>query len=183
MEESSKSLKLTPKQRIFVAEYMIDLNATQAAIRAGYSEDTARQIGTENLAKPAIQAEIERRQIDKAARAEITADKVLSELAKIAFFDTRKLLNEDGTPKPIQELDDETARAIAGIDVVNVGNAELGQGQILKYKVADKNKALEQLCKHLGLNAPKKIDHTSNGNQLKSITIVNAEGLLLDNNQ
>jgi phage terminase small subunit len=133
------------------------------------------------MQKPAIRAEIEQRQKDKASRAEITADKVLSELAKLAFFDTRKLLNDDGTPKPINELDDDTARAISGIDVVSVGNADFGQGQILKYKISDKNKALEQLCKHLGINAAKKIDHTTNGNAIRSITIVSAEGLVLGN--
>jgi len=156
MAEPSKELKLTPKQRIFVAEYMIDLNATQAAIRAGYSEDTARQIGTENLAKPAILELINKRMEERAKRTEVTADRIINETAKLAFFSAKKLFNEDGTPKQIHEIDDDTAAAISGIEVVTVGNAEYGIGQITKYKVSDKNSALEKLYKHNGLYAPVK---------------------------
>ena len=77
--------KLTPKQRRFVNEYLIDLNATQAAIRAGYSKKTAQQIGAENLSKPVIQAEIQKRQTKLQNKLEITQERVLQELASIAF--------------------------------------------------------------------------------------------------
>lgn len=66
--------RLTDKQRRFVSEYLIDLNATQAAIRAGYSEKTAQQIGTENLSKPVIQAEIKKRQNQLRSKLEITQE-------------------------------------------------------------------------------------------------------------
>lgn len=178
MAEPSKELKLTPKQRIFVAEYMIDLNATQAAIRAGYSEDTAATIGNENLRKPLIQQAIEQRMEERAKRTEVTADRIINETAKLAFFNAKNLFNEDGTPKGIHEIDDDTAAAISGIEVVTVGNAEYGLGQITKYKVSDKNSALEKLYKHNGLYAPVKQDVTTNGKELKTITIINAEDLV-----
>jgi phage terminase small subunit len=178
MAEPSKELKLTPKQRIFVAEYMIDLNATQAAIRAGYSENTAQAIGAENLTKPLIQAALDKRMEERAKRTEVTADRIINETAKLAFFDAKNLFNSDGTPKAIHELDDDVSAAIAGIEVVTVGNKEYGLGQITKYKIADKNSALEKLYKHNGLYAPVKQDVTSNGNELKSITIINAEDLV-----
>ena len=76
--------KLTPKQARFVQEYLIDLNAAQAAIRAGYSAKTARVIGHENLTKPDIAAAIEKAQAERAERAEVTADWVIDELRKIA---------------------------------------------------------------------------------------------------
>ena len=79
--------KLTPKQERFVAEYMVDLNATQAAIRAGYSPKTAFSIGVENLKKPLIQAAIQEARQAQQKRTEITADFVLSELRKIAADD------------------------------------------------------------------------------------------------
>jgi phage terminase small subunit len=76
--------KLTDKQALFIAEYMVDKNATQAAIRAGYSEDTAQQIGSENLSKPVIQKEIERRINDQIKRLSITSDRVINKISAIA---------------------------------------------------------------------------------------------------
>ncbi|WP_213469940.1 terminase small subunit, partial [Paenibacillus dendritiformis] len=78
-------MALTAKQKAFVQEYLIDLNATQAAIRAGYSAKTARKIGQENLTKPDIQKAIQEAMDARAKRTEITADRVLQELAKIGF--------------------------------------------------------------------------------------------------
>ena len=142
---------LTAKQARFVEEYLIDLNATQAAIRAGYSARTAFRIGAENLQKPAIQSAISDKQLERSQRTQITADRVIREIARLALFDIRRLLNADGTPKSIQDIDDDTAAALAGLDVVNIGNSEVGNGQILKFKIADKNAALDKLCRHLGL--------------------------------
>jgi len=79
--------KLTPKQERFVSEYLIDLNATQAAIRAGYSEKTARQMATENLSKPSIQEALTKARKRQQERTEVTADFVLKELMKIAADD------------------------------------------------------------------------------------------------
>lgn len=114
-----KSPKLTPKQAAFVREYLIDLNATQAAIRAGYSQKNADKIGPELLGKTRIKAEIQTVMDERAERLEITADRVLKEIAKLAFYDPRKLLKPDGTPRSIHELDDNTAAAVAGIRISN----------------------------------------------------------------
>ncbi|MGC0154838.1 terminase small subunit [Chromobacterium vaccinii] len=84
--------KLTPKQKRFVDEYLIDLNATQAAIRSGYSEKTARQIGEENLTKPDIRAAIESAQKARAERTEITADMVLQRWWELANADVNELV-------------------------------------------------------------------------------------------
>ena len=84
--------KLTPKQERFVQEYMVDLNALQAAIRAGYSKDTAGVIGHENLKKPYIQAAIARARQEQQQRTQVTADSVVKEAALIAFADARELV-------------------------------------------------------------------------------------------
>ena len=73
--------RLTPKQARFVAEYLVDLNATQAAVRAGYSAKTARQAGSENLTKPAVSEAVADAQAERAARASVTADWVVQRLA------------------------------------------------------------------------------------------------------
>ncbi|MEB2275881.1 terminase small subunit [Bacillus sp. ILBB4] len=86
-------MKLTPKQKRFVEEYLVDLNATQAAIRAGYSEKTAEAIGHENLRKPKIKMFIDEALKTRAHRAEISADKVLQELAAIAFANATDVVN------------------------------------------------------------------------------------------
>lgn len=76
--------ELRPKQRAFIAEYMKDLNATQAAIRAGYSKKTAYAIGRENLNKPQIKSALEAAMADRARRSKITAEWVLEKIAEIA---------------------------------------------------------------------------------------------------
>lgn len=89
--------ELTAKQRAFVRDYLIDLNATQAALRAGYSEKTAYASGAENLKKPQIATAIEAAMKNRADRTEITADRVLRELAKIGFADIHRAIKWQGT--------------------------------------------------------------------------------------
>ena len=143
--------KLTPKQQAFVAEYLVDLNATQAAIRAGYSAKTAEQQASRLLSNAKVAEAIAERMKERASRTEITQDRVLKEYARLAFFDPRKLFDSTGRPKAIHELDDDTAAVVAGLDVVNVGNAELGEGEVLKFKLADKKGALDSVARHLGM--------------------------------
>ena len=83
---------LTPKQQRFVEEYLVDLNGAQAAVRAGYSVHTAKQIATENLAKPYLQAAIAEARKQQQERTQITADRVVKELGLIAFADPRELV-------------------------------------------------------------------------------------------
>ena len=151
---------LTPKQQRFVAEYLVDLNATQAAIRAGYSAKTAVKIGSENLRKPDVAAAIASKQAKRADRVEISADRVLREVARIAFGDIRALYRADGGLKKIDELDDDAAAMLAGVDEVEMqGGAAIGGEEGVahvpmytkKVKLWDKPAALEKLMKHLGL--------------------------------
>ena len=147
--------KLAPMQSVFVQEYLVDLNATQAAIRAGYSAKTAEQQGYQLLQKPSVQAAIAERQKEREQRTAVTADRVLLEAARLALFDPRKLFNDDGSPKGITELDDDTAAAVAGIEVVEQfegsGKDRVFVGYLKKYRIADKNSALEKLFRHHGL--------------------------------
>lgn len=148
-------MALSDKQRVFVDEYLVDLNATQAAIRAGYSPKTANEQGARMLAKVSIQAELSERMKAREQRTEITQDRVLQEIARVAFFDPRKLFNDDGSPKRLIDLDDDSAAVIAGVDVATVGNADIGIGQVMKYKIADKLKAIDQCMSHLGMGKAK----------------------------
>ena len=147
----TKVQELTPKQARFVQEYLIDLNATQAAIRAGYSAKTAEWQGPQLLGKShvaqAIQDGIKRR----SERTEITQDRVLKEVARLAFLDIRKAFNTDGSLKPLHELDDDTAAAIAGMDVIEMSGAEDALSTLKKIKLSDKKGALELLMRHMGM--------------------------------
>jgi len=153
---------LLPKQASFIAEYLKDGNATQAAIRAGYSQKTAYSIGQENLKKPEIAARLQVKQSVIAARQdailekmELTEERIKREIARIAFFDPRKMFAADGRPLAITELDDDTAACIVGLDVLEQyegsGEDRALVGLIKKYKIADKNSALEKAAKIRGL--------------------------------
>ncbi|MFQ9772226.1 MAG: terminase small subunit [Oscillospiraceae bacterium] len=86
---------MTKKQKRFVQEYLIDLNATQAAIRAGYSPDTAGSIGNENLKKPEIKAAIDKAEAERSKRTGINQDRVLQEIAKLAFLNPTDVVDMD----------------------------------------------------------------------------------------
>lgn len=144
-------MSLTAKQRLFVSAYLVDKNATQAAIAAGYSKKTATSIGQENLKKPEVAAAIESQIKAQEAATLITVQRVLQEYGRLAFFDPRNLFRADGNPKGITEIDDDTAAAIAGVKVVAIGNAEMGVGEIREYKIANKLGALDSLARHLGM--------------------------------
>lgn len=144
-------MKLTPKQKRFVAEYLVDLNATAAARRAGYSAKTADRIGPELLGKTCVSQAIQEAIKEREQRTEITQDRVIRETAKLAFFDIRKMFDKNGKPLDISELDDDTAAALVGLDVQDVYDSDKDYvGFIKKYKMADKLKALELLGKHTG---------------------------------
>lgn len=141
---------LTPMQERFCGEYLIDLNATQAAIRAGYSKKTAAEQATRLLTNVQIQETVARFRENQQIRTGISADRALKEAARLAFFDVRKLCDAEGNPIPIQYLDDDTAAAIQGLELSSERDGE-GFTTVRKYKVADKNAALERVFKHLGL--------------------------------
>lgn len=143
--------KLTRKQQRFVEEYLVDLNATRSAIRAGYSERTASRIGPELLGKTWVSAAVQDAVKKRSRRVEVSQDMVLRELAIIGFFDPAALFGPDGKPLPMQDMDKDARRAIAGLDVASIGNVNIGLGEIQKYKIANKLEALELLGRHLGM--------------------------------
>ncbi|QGP57378.1 Terminase small subunit (plasmid) [Piscirickettsia salmonis] len=96
--------KLSAKQQKFVTEYLVDLNATQAAIRAGYSEKTANRIGSQNLSKVDIQTEIEKRRGKIEKKTEITVERVLAEYGKIAFSEASETLKNQDKLKALDAL-------------------------------------------------------------------------------
>lgn len=161
--------ELTPKQARFVDEYLIDLNATQAAIRAGYSERTAEKIGSENLKKPEVMSAIELRTTERQKQTGITAERVLNEISLMAFYDVGDILLD----KPADEITEAEApgaehyivngRYVIGLrgpaDIKrlpeNLRRIIVGFGydrnQNFTVKLADKSKALDQLARHLSL--------------------------------
>ena len=142
-------MALNRRQSLFVAEYLKDLNASAAARRAGYSEKTAFRSGIENMQKPAITDAIAAAMQERSERVQITADRVLIELGRLAFLDIRKAFNADGSLKPIHELDDDTAAAIAGIEVSETAGGDGSAGTLKKIKLSDKRASLELCGRHL----------------------------------
>lgn len=169
------SAKLTGKQKRFCEEYLIDFNATQAAIRSGYSKKTAQAIGAENLTKPLIQAKITSFQKRLSDKSEITLERVLKEYGRIAFSDIRKYYDENGNLIPIHLLDDDSAAVLAGMDIDELNEYVKGEkitiGITKKIKRWDKKGALDSICKVLGYNAADKMEVTGKEGQPISITL------------
>ena len=128
-------MKLTLKQKRFVDEYLVDLNATEAALRAGYSKRTAYSIGNENLKKPEVQKEIQERMKDRQERTEIAQDKVLKELAHIAYDDIRNYLkfwtDEEGKIQVELKSSDE-------IDTRNIYEIQLDNGKTQMQAISER---------------------------------------------
>ena len=149
---------LTPKQQRFVEEYLIDLNATQAAIRAGYSEKTAKSVGHENLTKPDIQKAIEEAQNKRQEQTQIDAAYVLKRLVEIDQMDVLDIMDDQMKIRPVNEWPKVWRQY-----VVNLENLELsdGEGCFKKIKWPDKLKNLELLGKHVSVGAFKdRIEHS-----------------------
>lgn len=167
----AKGTKLTPKQAVFVKEYLIDLNATQAAIRAGYSQKNADRIGPELLGKTCVAAAIQKEMAKREKRTEITQDRVLEQYARLAFFDIRKLYNGDGSLKPVHELDDESATAIAGIESFEKFDSDgVPEGVLKKIKLTDRRAALCDVARHLGMF----IERVEHSGSIDLATAINA---------
>lgn len=153
--DQPKKRPLTQKELRFIDEYIVDLNGTQAAVRAGYSKRSAHTTCHDVLKKPEIMQRIKQKQMDIQVSTGITVENITKELAKIAFFDLRMALNIDGTVKPIDQLDDNTIAGIAGLEINELfegtGRDRERVGYTKKIKIADKVAALEKLGKHLGI--------------------------------
>lgn len=149
-------MALTDKQEMFCREYLIDLNATQAAIRAGYSDNTARKIGSENLTKPDIAQRIIDLKSERNERVEVNADYVLRRLVEIDEMDVLDILKDDGGLKMVHEWPKVWRTTLSGLDILTtVTNFdETTMENILKkIKWPDKVKNLELLGKHISVMA------------------------------
>jgi phage terminase small subunit len=156
--------ELNPKQQRFVEEYLKDLNATQAAIRAGYSAKTAQEQGSRLLSNVMVADALARAKAERSARIGLTADRVLEELAAVAFarmpdyadWGTGKQMGL----KPSEELTDQQAAAVAQVVEIEKFIKTLGEDEQLmsrerSIKLHDKMGALKLLCQHLGIGTEK----------------------------
>ena|SRR5215831_7868774 len=144
---------LTPKQARFVAEYLIDLNATQAAIRAGYSPRSAEVDGPRMLGNAGVAAAIAAGKARQLEKAELTAVQTLEAIRRQVCGDVRRLFDAQGQLKPIIALSAEEASLIAGFEVV-IKNAAAGDGHtdtVHKIKLKDQARFVELAAKHFGL--------------------------------
>lgn len=141
-------MALTAKQERFVQEYLIDLNATQAAIRAGYSAKTANEQGSRLLTNVSVRTRIDERMAEISKRTGVNQERIVRELARIAFVNPTELVNmDDATILPDASIDD--TAAIASVKVKEVsGDFESVEREI---RFADKLKALELLGKRFGI--------------------------------
>jgi phage terminase small subunit len=156
-----KKKELTPQQEQFCQEYLKDLNAKQAAIRAGYSEKTAPEQASRLLTNVNVQNRIQLGMNKRTKRTEIEADRIIRELARIGFSDTREIFNDDGNVKPVSQWPAHIARCIQSVEVLEEYQGSGVDRQFIGYtkkiKLWDKVKALELLGKHKVLFADKRI--------------------------
>lgn len=135
---------MTPKQEAFVREYLIDLNATQAAIRAGYSEKTAMEQGYQLLQNTSVAAAIKAGQEALAEQAQVTKERIVAEFCRMGFYDPASIAGQPMSgPEDIPNLPEDVRRSIVGWGWDKAGNFTL--------KLADKNAALVNLGRHLGM--------------------------------
>ena len=135
---------LTKKQTRFCHEYVIDHNGSQAAIRAGYSSAGASSMGSQLLANLKVKELVQELETKLQGKLEISAERVLLEIARLATFDPRKLYDADGNLIPIHKLDDDTAACVAGIEIITHKDP-LTKAITKKYKIWDKNSALDKM--------------------------------------
>ena len=144
--------KLTPKQEMFCREYLIDLNAAQAAIRAGYSKKIANRIGSLNMSKYGVQLYIEELKEQRQAAVGVDAMYVLRRLVDIDQLDVKDILNEDGSVKNIHNWPDVWRRSISSVDLMELSSGDI-DAIIKKIKWPDKIKNLELLGRHVSVAA------------------------------
>ncbi len=166
-KEAEDMAKMSEKAGRFVEEYLIDLNATQAAIRAGYSARSAGSIGCELLKRPAVRDAVQKAQAERSRRTGVNADRVLQELAKVSFVNPADVLDlSNGSVNTDAALDD--LACIAGIKV------KYYAGEIVErdVRLCDKVKALELCGRHLGMFIDKKELSAGEGNFEVKIKVV-----------
>lgn len=150
--------KLTPKQERFVQEYLVDLNATQAAIRSGYSAKTAQRIATENLSKPVLRAKIDELRQVQQDRTAVTVDWIIEKLANIAGFELNQVGEFDGEKmifKPEKNWSKAARTAVSSIKQTSTTrktkNGDEYTTSVIELKMESKQSALDSLAKHYGM--------------------------------
>lgn len=176
------------KRARFVQEYAKDLNATQAAIRAGYSAKSAKMQGSRLMTNADIQQAVGKLLQKVMTRNEITVERTLLEISRIAYGDIRKLYREDGTLKLMSELDEDAAAQLAGVEVDEEYHSQVeveGEGEeaqttvkptvtiTRKVKRWDKVKALDQCMAYLGMH--KTVDPAASGSLSLTINLSNGK--------
>lgn len=150
-DKTSRGVK--QRRTRFIKEYLIDQNATRAAKAAGYSEKTAVVQGSRLLRDVHISDAIEQANSKVNNRLDLTVDRVKLEIARLAFYDPGAFWNENGTAKPMHEIDEDSRRAIAGFETAELfegtGESRGLAGYIKKFKLASKDRALELAARHL----------------------------------
>ncbi|MGU1382765.1 terminase small subunit [Pseudomonas aeruginosa] len=147
-------MALTAKQRLFVDEYLIDLNATQAAIRAGYSTRRATEIGYQLLQRPEVAQAIQAAMAERSKRTEVEADYVIRRLREIDEMDVLDILEDDGSFRPIRDWPRAWRQFLSGIEIAELfegrGDDRRIAGVLRKVKWPDKLRNLELLSRHVG---------------------------------
>lgn len=181
MGEARHSMPLNEKQIKFCKEYLIDLNATQAAIRTGYSAKTANRIASKLLSKVDIQKKLTELRGKIAEETQITPAVILGELLRLAKADISQAFDDKGNLKPIHEIPEDVRRAISSVEIFEEfsgsGKTREYIGQTKKLKFWDKTKSLELLGKHLAIFT-EKVDHRSSDGTMtpKAVLVVYANG-------
>lgn len=169
---------LTGRQEAFCNEYLVDLNGTKAAIRAGYSPVSAAEVASQNLRMSNIQARISQLRESTGKGYNITRERIAQELARISFFDIRNIFDDNGKLKSPEDWSDEEAAAVSGLETEQLtegyGNDKVVIGQLKKVKITDKKGALDSLAKLMGYNAPDKTAFVDpDGNALQPVININ----------
>lgn len=146
------------RKRLFVEAFITNGgNGRQAAIAAGFAPKAAAQQASRLLTDANVSQLIKSRSQKLAEKMELTTERTLREVARLAYFDPRKLLDENGNQKLLHQLDDDTAAAVAGLEIedklnpADAGSKVRTTSLTFKYKIADKNSALDKAMRHLGL--------------------------------
>ncbi len=144
---------LTIKQNRFIEEYLVDLNATQACIRAGYSKNTAAEIGYENLTKPHIQAGLIEAMDKRSKQTGIDAEYVLRRHAEIDQLNVKDIFNDIGSLKPIDQWPDSFTTTINAYDLAELKDADDIATVLKKIRLPDKQKNLADMGRHVNVQA------------------------------
>jgi len=161
--------KLSPRHQAFVREYLVDLNSSAAYLRAGYKTGNPNVCGPRLLAAVGIQAAVTAALKAREARGEIKQDRVLKEIALVAFLDPLDLFAANGTLLPLDQMPPEARRAIAGLEVVEIfegtGKDKAWIGYLKKIKLVSKEGTLTLAARHLGMLVDKTALTTPDGKE------------------